>query len=164
MHIICQTTVKRQLPALGRHAQTCIGVCSRACMLSKLAPFLLPLIGRPLHLQEQQSSANVTCYLLGRAGSSIKLCVTHCRWQSFFSRSAAQDRKVTVLQGLYMWGGVGTGKTMLMDLLVKSAPQEFQVCRSCLSCSMQTHFVALLSAILATKMSMFPCTELHQPA
>lgn len=29
--------------------------------------------------------------------------------------------------GLYMYGGVGCGKTMLMDLLVASAPKEFQV-------------------------------------
>ncbi len=32
-------------------------------------------------------------------------------------------------RGLYMHGGVGVGKTMLMDLLASSAPQEFQVCR-----------------------------------
>jgi predicted ATPase len=31
------------------------------------------------------------------------------------------------VQGLYMFGGVGCGKTMLMDLLVASAPKEFQV-------------------------------------
>lgn len=31
------------------------------------------------------------------------------------------------LQGLYMWGGVGVGKTMLMDLLAHSAPKSFQV-------------------------------------
>jgi hypothetical protein len=30
-------------------------------------------------------------------------------------------------KGLYMFGGVGCGKTMLMDLLVASAPKEFQV-------------------------------------
>jgi predicted ATPase len=30
-------------------------------------------------------------------------------------------------QGLYMYGGVGTGKTMLMDLLVTAAPPEFKV-------------------------------------
>jgi hypothetical protein len=31
------------------------------------------------------------------------------------------------LQGLYMYGGVGVGKTMLMDLFVETAPKEFQV-------------------------------------
>ena len=30
-------------------------------------------------------------------------------------------------KGLYMFGGVGTGKTMLMDLLVESAPTTFKV-------------------------------------
>lgn len=34
----------------------------------------------------------------------------------------------TKLQGLYMHGGVGVGKTMLMDLLAHSAPSAFQVC------------------------------------
>lgn len=33
------------------------------------------------------------------------------------------------VQGLYMYGGVGVGKTMLMDLLVKEAPPYFQVGR-----------------------------------
>ena len=32
-----------------------------------------------------------------------------------------------VPRGLYMHGGVGTGKTMLMDLLVETAPPEFKV-------------------------------------
>eukprot|EP00878_Enallax_costatus_P014061 GHUV01014705.1.p1 GENE.GHUV01014705.1~~GHUV01014705.1.p1 ORF type:complete len:299 (+),score=52.41 GHUV01014705.1:2088-2984(+) len=34
------------------------------------------------------------------------------------------------VKGLYMFGGVGCGKTMLMDLLVASAPKEFQVERT----------------------------------
>ncbi|KAF8055927.1 Afg1l [Scenedesmus sp. PABB004] len=33
-------------------------------------------------------------------------------------------------RGLYMYGGVGCGKTMLMDLLVAAAPKEFQVTRT----------------------------------
>lgn len=37
------------------------------------------------------------------------------------------------IKGMYMYGGVGCGKTMIMDLLVSSAPQEFKV-RSHLSC------------------------------
>jgi predicted ATPase len=37
---------------------------------------------------------------------------------------SGQQKRV---QGLYMFGGVGCGKTMLMDLLVASAPKEFQV-------------------------------------
>ncbi|PRW45043.1 vacuolar -sorting-associated 33-like protein [Chlorella sorokiniana] len=34
------------------------------------------------------------------------------------------------VQGLYMYGGVGVGKTMLMDLLVKEAPPYFQLERT----------------------------------
>ena len=37
----------------------------------------------------------------------------------------ASQRKAP--QGLYMFGGVGVGKTMLMDLLVTAAPPEFKV-------------------------------------
>ena len=40
------------------------------------------------------------------------------------SPTKAQETK---LQGLYMYGGVGVGKTMLMDLLAHSAPSSFQV-------------------------------------
>lgn len=55
------------------------------------------------------------------------------RWARFFSSEAGAAKQVTVLQGLYMWGGVGVGKTMLMDLLVKAAPSQFQVggCTDC---------------------------------
>jgi predicted ATPase len=37
----------------------------------------------------------------------------------------ASQRKAP--QGLYMYGGVGVGKTLLMDLLVTAAPPEFKV-------------------------------------
>lgn len=33
------------------------------------------------------------------------------------------------LQGIYMWGGVGVGKTMLMDVFVESAPRHFRMHR-----------------------------------
>ena len=42
------------------------------------------------------------------------------------SKPAAPDMPL----GLYMYGGVGVGKTMLMDLLVKCAPSQFQACRA----------------------------------
>lgn len=35
------------------------------------------------------------------------------------------------INGLYMFGGVGTGKTMLMDLFVQACPPEFQVIMVC---------------------------------
>lgn len=43
------------------------------------------------------------------------------------SPTKAQETK---LQGLYMHGGVGVGKTMLMDLLAHSAPSSFQLKRT----------------------------------
>lgn len=47
-------------------------------------------------------------------------------------------------RGLYMHGGVGTGKTMLMDLLVETAPPEFKV--GCALVQLQ-HHAALLNLI-----------------
>lgn len=38
--------------------------------------------------------------------------------------------QVKMPPGLYMWGGVGVGKTMLMDLLVQCAPSQFKACRA----------------------------------
>lgn len=56
-------------------------------------------------------------------------------WWSRFTRAlhgdgtaaAVQGGRAPVPQGLYMFGGVGCGKTMLMDLLVESTPREFKV-------------------------------------
>ncbi len=45
-------------------------------------------------------------------------------------------------RGLYMHGGVGTGKTMLMDLLVETAPPDFKVV--CTRVQLQHHAVFLM--------------------
>ena len=52
------------------------------------------------------------------------------RWSdisSFLSDGEATLPAPAKIKGLYMYGGVGTGKTMLMDLLVNAAPVYFQV-------------------------------------
>lgn len=54
------------------------------------------------------------------------------RWQGISSfitdRAKGPDQpQPSPAKGLYMYGGVGTGKTMLMDLLVHSAPPQFKV-------------------------------------
>jgi cell division protein ZapE len=41
-------------------------------------------------------------------------------WQSLFSRRRRQPS----IDGLYLWGGVGRGKTLLMDLFYQSLPAE----------------------------------------
>ena len=73
-------------------------------------------------------------YSSGFSGAWTWTC-TH-RWSSLLgggsgsgsSQSAAGQEQI---QGLYMYGGVGVGKTMLMDLLVSSAPPEFKVWGAC---------------------------------
>ncbi|KAK9808546.1 hypothetical protein WJX73_006973 [Symbiochloris irregularis] len=42
---------------------------------------------------------------------------------------AAEPAQAKLPKGLYMYGGVGVGKTMLMDLLVKCAPSQFKLRR-----------------------------------
>ena len=51
-------------------------------------------------------------------------------WQGIgkmLRRSKADELPRQHTKGLYMYGGVGVGKTMLMDLLVESAEQDFNV-------------------------------------
>lgn len=43
------------------------------------------------------------------------------------SEDAQHGATKSTVKGLYMYGGVGCGKTMLMDLFVASAPLEFKV-------------------------------------
>ncbi|CAL5221501.1 g3705 [Coccomyxa viridis] len=49
-------------------------------------------------------------------------------WQGLLGGSESERPKAP--RGLYMYGGVGTGKTMLMDLFAESAPPEFQLRRT----------------------------------
>eukprot|EP00879_Flechtneria_rotunda_P012649 GHRR01013207.1.p1 GENE.GHRR01013207.1~~GHRR01013207.1.p1 ORF type:complete len:536 (+),score=192.87 GHRR01013207.1:1802-3409(+) len=49
------------------------------------------------------------------------------RSQSGLQGSAGPHGQRFHVRGLYMYGGVGCGKTMLMDMLVEAAPREFQV-------------------------------------
>lgn len=50
---------------------------------------------------------------------------------SMFSRRRGEDSPVRAalagVQGLYLYGGVGCGKTMLMDVFVRVAPEGFKV-------------------------------------
>jgi len=57
-------------------------------------------------------------------------------WSSFMGSSGQSDSSSggggagSAPRGLYMHGGVGVGKTMLMDLLASSAPSEFKLRRT----------------------------------
>uniref|UniRef100_A0A1D1ZMP7 Lactation elevated protein 1 n=1 Tax=Auxenochlorella protothecoides TaxID=3075 RepID=A0A1D1ZMP7_AUXPR len=52
-------------------------------------------------------------------------------WLSGFfgGQAASPPPQAPAPRGLYMYGGVGVGKTMLMDIFVSVAPPEFQVLR-----------------------------------
>jgi protein AFG1 len=51
-------------------------------------------------------------------------------WKSLFSSEADDKRKTEkdAVKGLYMYGGVGCGKTMLMDMFAESVPSSLKVC------------------------------------
>lgn len=44
--------------------------------------------------------------------------------QRMFSRFQSKKEKISPVRGLYMWGGVGRGKTWLMDMFYHSLPTE----------------------------------------
>jgi predicted ATPase len=86
------------------------------------------------HLNESVHTLNllnVAC-LVFQIDIQFPGCI--CRWQGISSFLGEKNSGATPpnpkVQGLYMYGGVGTGKTMLMDLLVASAPPHFKVSRS----------------------------------
>ena len=61
-----------------------------------------------------------------RANCSADSAEAACRWSRLMG-SREHREAPQALQGLYMWGGVGVGKTMLMDLFAQAAPGQFKV-------------------------------------
>jgi predicted ATPase len=48
-------------------------------------------------------------------------------WKSIFSSNDSAEQKQESVKGLYMYGGVGCGKTMLMDMFATSVPRDMNV-------------------------------------
>lgn len=73
---------------------------------------------------------NVTCLIHGR-WSNLANIMHNDHASTPGTRKIVSQSKRTCgsqpVQGLYMYGGVGVGKTMLMDLFVFSATPEFRV-------------------------------------
>ncbi len=68
-------------------------------------------------------------FLRSMWGSRLLVVACAPRWEGLgqiLQRDEAEQRP-KMPRGLYMHGGVGTGKTMLMDLMAESAPTHFQV-------------------------------------
>ena len=58
-------------------------------------------------------------------------------WRSWFGR---REQRVQI-RGLYLWGGVGRGKTLLMDMFYQSLPDHIE--------SRRTHFHSFMNQIHA---------------
>ncbi|KAI8109820.1 hypothetical protein M9434_001099 [Picochlorum sp. BPE23] len=48
-------------------------------------------------------------------------------WKSIFSSNDSAEQKQEAVKGLYMYGGVGCGKTMLMDMFATSVPRDMNM-------------------------------------
>lgn len=76
-----------------------------------------------------------------------------CRWDGItrvLEGRSRQPAKPDLPPGLYMYGGVGVGKTMLMDLLVKCAPSQFQACRALVDSATGSHAQSKLCSRLGS--------------
>ena len=68
--------------------------------------------------------------------------VTHTGGHSGWRRWLSRPSQSTVLRGLYFWGGVGRGKTMLMDLFYQALEPDIKCQR--------THFHSFMNQIHAS--------------
>jgi len=59
---------------------------------------------------------------LDRLSAALAAAPAHGRWPRLLARLHLADRRIEPVRGLYLWGGVGRGKTWLMDLFHECLP------------------------------------------
>jgi cell division protein ZapE len=59
---------------------------------------------------------------LERLAAALVVAPAHRRWQRLLARLPGVESRVEPVRGLYLWGGVGRGKTWLMDLFHECLP------------------------------------------
>ncbi|KAF5836722.1 AFG1-like ATPase-domain-containing protein, partial [Dunaliella salina] len=117
-------------------------------MLQDLFERLVQGVGQPRRLRGKRSGLTIVDAVASKDDGSFSGGGFWSGINSLMkgSRDSPSDRPH--IQGLYMYGGVGCGKTMLMDLFVEAAPPELQVKR--------THFHDFMLEV-HTKLRDFKC-------
>jgi cell division protein ZapE len=87
---------------------------------------------------ESDASQQQAVTLLDNLYQQVMNLDANSGWRSWFLRPS----RPTAIRGLYFWGGVGRGKTMLMDLFYQSLSSNIKCQR--------THFHSFMNQIHAS--------------
>lgn len=103
------------------------------CTVKELERLYRDLIARQTHVSKSVSSGLTLIDASEERGQKSSW------WQSMFQSpqdsGSLHSQEKSSIKGLYMYGGVGCGKTMLMDMFASSVPRDLKVRKSS-SCAM----------------------------